>query len=87
VEGHAARQLTRRMSFGWTAPQRKLHHSQNQFSYKGDSGSFIIDLEGNCLGILHSGNGGDQSHSMEITYATQLEWLLEDNKESLDSKT
>ncbi|OBT81969.1 hypothetical protein VE02_09313 [Pseudogymnoascus sp. 03VT05] len=58
----------------------------NRFSYKGDSGSCVLDLDGKIMGMLHSGNGENQPFGAEITYVTPMEWLLKDIKETLNTE-
>lgn len=55
----------------------------NRFSYSGDSGACVLDLEGKIVGMLHSGIGENGTFRAEITYATPMEWLLKDIKETL----
>jgi len=58
----------------------KLPH----FSKKGDSGSLVIDLSGRPVGMMHGGNQLEDWFMAEITYATPIEWLLDDIKQQLD---
>ncbi|KAH8820086.1 hypothetical protein F5884DRAFT_865733 [Xylogone sp. PMI_703] len=51
------------------------------FSSGGDSGSLVFDIHGRVVAMLHSANRvGDVpvTRSNEITYATPMEWLLQD---------
>ncbi|RFU34840.1 hypothetical protein B7463_g1458, partial [Scytalidium lignicola] len=57
--------------------------SATAFSSPGDSGSLVFDEGGRVVGMLHSGNNiGEEpkTYSNEITYASPMEWLLEDIK-------
>lgn len=58
----------------------------NRFSYCGDSGACVLDLEGKIVGMLHSGNGENPPFGAEITYVTPMEWLLKDIKETLNTE-
>lgn len=58
----------------------------NRFSYQGDSGSCVLDLNGRIVGMLHSGNGTDVRFGLEITYVAPIEWLLQDIKETLGTE-
>ncbi|OBT75521.1 hypothetical protein VF21_04956 [Pseudogymnoascus sp. 05NY08] len=58
----------------------------NRFSYGGDSGSCVLDLNGRIVGMLHSGNGTNVRFGSEITYVAPIECLLEDMKETLGTE-
>ncbi|OBT57012.1 hypothetical protein VE04_03122 [Pseudogymnoascus sp. 24MN13] len=58
----------------------------NRFSYEGDSGSCVLDLDGRIVGMLHSGNGTGLPFGLEITYVAPFEWLLQDIKETLGTE-
>ncbi|ELR01896.1 hypothetical protein VC83_03942 [Pseudogymnoascus destructans] len=58
----------------------------NRFSYGGDSGSCVLDLNGRIVGMLHSGNGTNVRFGAEITYVAPIEWLLQDIKETLGTE-
>lgn len=58
----------------------------NRFSYGGDSGSCVLDLDGGIVGMLHSGNGTDRHFGSEITYVAPIEWVLDDIKETLKTE-
>lgn len=58
----------------------------NRFSYEGDSGSCVLDLDGGIVGMLHSGNGTDKQFGSEITYVAPIEWVLDDIKETLKTE-
>lgn len=45
----------------------------NRFSYNGDSGSCVLDIDGRIVGMLHSGNGTDVRFGLEITYVAPFE--------------
>jgi hypothetical protein len=51
------------------------------FSEPGDSGSVIFDLKGRIGGIMSSGMG--LIKSVDTTYATPMDWLLNDINEQL----
>ncbi|KFY28216.1 hypothetical protein V493_03048 [Pseudogymnoascus sp. VKM F-4281 (FW-2241)] len=57
----------------------------NHFSYPGDSGACVLDLDGKIVGMLHGGNGENPSFSAEITYVTPMQWLLKDIKKTLNA--
>jgi len=48
------------------------------FSHAGDSGSIVFDFKGRIVGMLHGGNASAGVLSMERTYVTPMEWLVED---------
>lgn len=50
------------------------------FSWNGDSGSCVWDLEGRVGGMLTGGNGSGSTGAFDISYATPMEWLLDDIK-------
>ncbi|KAF5011240.1 hypothetical protein FDECE_2639 [Fusarium decemcellulare] len=52
---------------------------QSAFSKEGDSGACVFGLDGRIGGMITSGNG---NRVPDITYATPMEWLLEDIKAS-----
>ena len=58
----------------------------NRFSYHGDSGACVLNLEGEIVGMVHSGNGEKPPFGAEITYVTPMEWLLKDIKEVLNTE-
>ncbi|KAF4467626.1 hypothetical protein FALBO_5494 [Fusarium albosuccineum] len=51
----------------------------SHFSEPGDSGACVFGLDGRIGGMITSGNG---NRVPDITYATPMEWLLEDIKAS-----
>lgn len=55
----------------------------NHFSFQGDSGSCVIDLDGKIVGILHGANGDGQHFGSEITYVTPIEWVIQDVRDEL----
>ncbi|KAH7170105.1 hypothetical protein EDB81DRAFT_837107 [Dactylonectria macrodidyma] len=50
------------------------------FSSGGDSGSCVWDSEGRVGGMLTGGNGSGSNGAFDISYATPMEWLLDDIK-------
>ncbi|KAL6355068.1 hypothetical protein LRP88_11545 [Fusarium phalaenopsidis] len=50
------------------------------FSAKGDSGSCVFDLQGRVGGMLTGGGGIGEYGGFDVSYATPMEWLLEDMK-------
>lgn len=50
------------------------------FSRKGNSGSFVFNLQGRIGGILTGGVGDKGRGISDTTYVTPIEWLLEDMK-------
>ncbi|UPL03485.1 hypothetical protein LCI18_014419 [Fusarium solani-melongenae] len=50
------------------------------FSAEGDSGSCIFDLQGRVGGMLTGGGGIGECGGLDVSYATPMEWLLEDMK-------
>lgn len=62
-----------------------LPHCSRGFSDTGDSGAVGIDRQRRVIGILHGGEmrtGGFK----EMTYATPMQYLIENIAESLGSK-
>ncbi|OBT75525.1 hypothetical protein VF21_04954 [Pseudogymnoascus sp. 05NY08] len=58
----------------------------NNFSFRGDSGSCVVDLDGRIIGLLHHGND-EKSHSLaEMTYVTPMAWILADIKDTLQTE-
>ncbi|KFY45579.1 hypothetical protein V495_02910 [Pseudogymnoascus sp. VKM F-4514 (FW-929)] len=55
----------------------------NFFSYQGDSGSCVVDIDGRIVGMVHSGNGENVPYGAEITYLTPMEWIIQDIKDTL----
>lgn len=58
----------------------------NRFFYEGDSGSCVLDVDGNIVGMLHSGNGTDVRFGLEITYVAPFEWLFDDIIDTLKTR-
>jgi len=56
----------------------------NAFSYGGDSGSCVIDLDGRVIGMLHGGNLHAEDSCAEITYVTPMEFVLKGIEEDLN---
>lgn len=57
----------------------------NYFSYQGDSGACVLDIDGRIIGMLHSGNGENVPFGAEITYLTPMEWIIQDIKDTLEA--
>ncbi|KFX92660.1 hypothetical protein V490_05271 [Pseudogymnoascus sp. VKM F-3557] len=55
----------------------------NFFSYQGDSGACVVDIDGRIVGMVHSGNGENVPYGAEITYLTPMEWIIQDIKDTL----
>ncbi|EMT72117.1 hypothetical protein FOC4_g10003970 [Fusarium odoratissimum] len=53
----------------------------NAFSDKGDSGAVVFDLEGRVGGMITAGlRKQDNADGFDVTYATPMQWLLDDIK-------
>lgn len=55
----------------------------NNFSFGGDSGACVVDLDGRIVGLLHHGNNQKGHPRAEMTYVTPMAWILEDIKATL----
>ncbi|KAJ9414973.1 hypothetical protein QL093DRAFT_2105520 [Fusarium oxysporum] len=53
----------------------------NAFSDRGDSGAVVFDLEGRVGGMITAGlRKQDNADGFDVTYATPMQWLLDDIK-------
>lgn len=55
----------------------------NNFSFCGDSGACVVDLDGRVIGMLHHGNDQKGHPLAEMTYVTPMAWILADIKDTL----
>lgn len=55
----------------------------NSFSFRGDSGACVVDLNGRIIGMLHHGNVQKGHPLGEMTYVTPMAWILADVKDTL----
>ncbi|KPM35740.1 hypothetical protein AK830_g10829 [Neonectria ditissima] len=53
---------------------------RENFTQPGDSGACVWDVQGRIGGIV-TGGGGNADMGYDVTYATPIEWLLDDFKE------
>jgi hypothetical protein len=57
----------------------------NFFSYQGDSGACVVDIDGRIVGMIQSGNGENVPYGAEITYVSPMEWIIQDIKDTLQT--
>ncbi|KAF5022229.1 hypothetical protein F66182_5744 [Fusarium sp. NRRL 66182] len=57
---------------------KKSGHLRECFSIEGDSGACVWDFNGRIGGIMTSGVARGSEDGLDTTYATPIEWLLED---------
>ncbi|KAK7409259.1 hypothetical protein QQX98_008569 [Neonectria punicea] len=55
-------------------------HGREAFSFEGDSGACVWDVQGRIGGIMAAGGGHRDMGAHDVTYATPIEWLLDDIK-------
>ncbi|KPM41028.1 hypothetical protein AK830_g5560 [Neonectria ditissima] len=60
--------------------KRSSENGRECFSARGDSGACVWDVQGRIGGIVTGGGGNEHAGSHDVTYATPIEWLLEDVK-------
>ncbi|KAM5351921.1 hypothetical protein ACJ41O_004644 [Fusarium nematophilum] len=58
--------------------KRNRQGRREDFSYFGDSGSCVWDMDGRIGGMLTGGNGSGSNGAFDTSYATPMAWLLRD---------
>ncbi|KAK7432258.1 hypothetical protein QQZ08_001203 [Neonectria magnoliae] len=60
--------------------KNKRGPGREAFSLAGDSGACVWDVQGRIGGIMAAGGGNRDMGAHDVTYATPIEWLLDDIK-------
>ncbi len=58
-------------------------HGQSPFSRGGDSGSLVVDIMGNAVGLLFAGSQKGGTNDRGLTYANQIDTVLDELKVEL----
>jgi hypothetical protein len=58
---------------------------EGPFSKEGDPGAIVFDYKGRIAGMIHGG-GVPKSSGRSMTYATPIDWLVENIEQTLKAK-